>query len=94
MFFTAVPFHSLYTHDIGFVKHFIFLSVCPVELPKCFLLLLKNPIYMLINLDSVFKFSIVTGFLTFIPKYLETQFEIPTGEASLYAGKLSLLIMG
>ena len=49
--------------------------------------LLRNPVYMLLNLASVFEMVIVTGFITFVPKYLETQFGLRTSKANLYTGK-------
>ena len=49
--------------------------------------LLRNPVYMLLNLASVFEMVIVTGFITFVPKYLETQFGLRTSQANLYTGK-------
>lgn len=53
--------------------------------------LLKNPVYMLLNLASVFEMVIVTGFITFVPKYLETQFGLRTSQANLYTGENILL---
>jgi len=41
---------------------------------------------MLTNIDAIFKMIIVTGFLTFVPKYMEVEFGIKTSEAALYTG--------
>ena len=60
-----------------------------VEFPQALMKLFKNPVYMLMNLVSVFEMVIVTGFITFIPKYLETQFDLRTSEANLYTGEFS-----
>ena len=57
------------------------------EFPRAVMKLLRNPVYMLLNLASVFEMVIVTGFITFVPKYLETQFGLRTSQANLYTGK-------
>ena len=47
---------------------------------------MKNPVYMLLNLGGTFVMIIVTGFLTFAPKFIETQFYIKKSVASLITG--------
>lgn len=56
------------------------------DMPRSTFLLVKNPVYMLLNLGAVFEMIIVTGFLTFVPKYLETQFSLKKSLASIVAG--------
>lgn len=88
----AIP--CLMSHEIKigsfyflFIPNFnIELFIMFAEFPQALVKLLKNPVYMLANLASVFEMMIVTGFLTFIPKYLETQFDLRTSEANLYTG--------
>jgi len=41
---------------------------------------------MLLNVATVFEMVIVTGFITFVPKYIETQFDTKTSQANLYTG--------
>jgi len=54
--------------------------------------LIKNPVYMLVNFGSVFVMLIVTGFTTFAPKYLETQFYVDKSNAMLQSTwKLSFM---
>ena len=60
-----------------------------IELPKSTLALLKDPVYIFINIGSVCGFAVVTGFLTFAPKYLETQFYVKKSNASLIVGVFS-----
>ncbi|XP_067936676.1 solute carrier organic anion transporter family member 5A1-like [Watersipora subatra] len=61
-----------------------------LEFPKALMKLLRNPIYMLLMVTTVLEMIIVTGFLTFMPKYLETQFQLRTSEANLYTGSLAI----
>lgn len=71
------------------LTEFLILLLFDLEFPKAVMKLLKNPVYMLLNLTSVFEMVIVTGFITFVPKYLETQFDLRTSEANLYTGRFS-----
>ena len=73
--------------EISINGYHYFPSFFAVEFPQALMKLLKNPVYMLLNLATVFEMVIVTGFITFIPKYLETQFDLRTSEANLYTGK-------
>ncbi|XP_064619555.1 uncharacterized protein LOC135482995 [Lineus longissimus] len=53
--------------------------------------LLTNPIYMSIILGLVFSIFGFIGFFTFIPKYLETQFDITASKAAMFLALLSAL---
>lgn len=60
------------------------------EIPKCMWNLLSNPVYIVTCLGSCMELSIVSGFLVFLPKYLETQFTIGKSEANLFAGGIAV----
>ena len=46
------------------------------EIPACMWRLATNPIYMVTCFGSCMELAIVSGFLIFLPKYLETQFSL------------------
>nr|CAB3266361.1 solute carrier organic anion transporter family member 5A1 [Phallusia mammillata] len=56
------------------------------ELPKAFLSLLSNPIYLCVTCSATLEFSIVTAFLTFVPKFLQSHFSIDTAKSSIFTG--------
>ena len=56
------------------------------DIPSSIWKLLTNPIYMVTCLGSCMEVAIVSGFLVFLPKYLETQFTIDKSKANLFAG--------
>lgn len=60
------------------------------EIPKCMWNLISNPVYIVTCLGSCMELSIVSGFLVFLPKYLETQFTISKSEANLFAGGIAV----
>lgn len=60
------------------------------EIPACMWRLLSNPVYIVTCLGSCMELSIVSGFLVFLPKYLETQFTISKSEANLFAGGIAV----
>ena len=60
------------------------------EIPKCMWNLLSNPVFIVTCLGSCMELSIVSGFLVFLPKYLETQFTIGKSEANLFAGGIAV----
>lgn len=43
------------------------------DIPRSMWSLLSNPVYIVTCLGSCMELSIVSGFLVFLPKYLETQ---------------------
>lgn len=70
-------------------------SSCPSErklkdIPSCMWSLLTNPIYIITCLGSCMELCIVSGFLVFLPKYLETQFSISKSQANLYSGGIAV----
>lgn len=60
------------------------------DIPACMWRLLTNPIYMVTCLGSCMELAIVSGFLIFLPKYLETQFSLRKSQANLFAGGIAI----
>ncbi len=60
------------------------------EIPSCMWRLLTNPVYMTTCLGSCMELAIVSGFLVFLPKYLETQFSLGKSQANLFAGGIAV----
>ena len=87
-----------------YICHFWFYALCHakkkttylfslVDIPKSIWLLLKNSIYLITSLGICCEFSIVSGFVTFLPKYFETQFGSSTSVANLFTGKWDLFFL-
>ena len=57
------------------------------ELPRTFISLLTNPIYICVTLSATLETAVITGNLTFIPKYLQAQFGLDTTYASILTGE-------
>ncbi|OTF79993.1 organic anion transporter-like protein, partial [Euroglyphus maynei] len=60
------------------------------EIPACMWRLATNPVYMITCLGSCMELAIVSGFLIFLPKYLETQFSLGKSQANLFAGGIAI----
>ncbi|CAL8319103.1 unnamed protein product [Boreogadus saida] len=56
------------------------------ELPKAAMKILSNMTFIFISLSYTAECAIVTAFITFIPKFIESQFGIPASNASIYTG--------
>ena len=56
------------------------------DLPKCIWKLITNWIYMVTCFGACMELVIVSGFIVFLPKYLETQFALSKSEASMLTG--------
>lgn len=52
--------------------------------------LISNPIYMTTCLGSCMELMIVSGFIVFLPKYLETQFSLGKSQASVFTGAIAV----
>ena len=59
----------------------------PSDLPKSMWKLVCNPIYVVTCLGACMELMIVSGFIVFLPKYLETQFSLSKSQASVFAGQ-------
>jgi organic anion transporter 2B/organic anion transporter 3A len=57
------------------------------EFFKTILRLVKTPVYICNILGSCISLLGVGGNIAFMPKYLETQFQIPTWKANILLGK-------
>ncbi|XP_059175220.1 solute carrier organic anion transporter family member 5A1-like [Physella acuta] len=60
------------------------------EIPKAVLHLLKNPVYAVMLPAICCEICIVSGFVVFLPKYLESQFGTSPSLANLYTGGIGI----
>lgn len=60
------------------------------DIPACIWRLLTNPVYMVTSLGSCMELAIVSGFIIFLPKYVETQFSVGKSDANLLAGGIAI----
>ena len=60
------------------------------DIPACLFKLLLNPIYFMTSLAACMELIIVSGFIVFLPKYLETQFSISNVQASVFTGGVAI----
>ncbi|XP_063155439.1 solute carrier organic anion transporter family member 5A1 [Candoia aspera] len=56
------------------------------ELPRAAFRILSNMTFLFVSLSYTAECAIVTAFITFIPKFIESQFGIPASKASIYTG--------
>lgn len=56
------------------------------DLPKAAVRILSNVTFLFVSLSYTAESAIVTAFITFIPKFIESQFGIPASNASIYTG--------
>lgn len=52
--------------------------------------LISNPIYITTCLGACMELMIVSGFVVFLPKYLETQFSLGKSQASVFTGSIAV----
>ncbi|XP_043922198.1 solute carrier organic anion transporter family member 5A1-like [Protopterus annectens] len=57
------------------------------DLPRAAVRILSNMTFLFVSLSYTAESAIVTAFITFIPKFIESQFGIPASSASIYTGK-------
>ncbi|KAG1661615.1 Solute carrier organic anion transporter family member 3A1 [Nymphon striatum] len=62
----------------------------PHHIPKCMMKLLCNPVYVVTCLGACMELAIVSGFVIFLPKYLETQFSLSNSQANLFTGGIAI----
>ncbi|OXA64695.1 Solute carrier organic anion transporter family member 5A1 [Folsomia candida] len=60
------------------------------DIPRSIWRLITNPTYVLTCLGGCMELNIVSGFVVFLPKYLETQFSMGKSKASLYTGGIAI----
>lgn len=84
--------NQLVLFQFAFVSHPLFITfVCHfchfIELPRAAVRILSNMTFLFVSLSYTAESAIVTAFITFIPKFIESQFGIPASNASIYTGK-------
>lgn len=52
--------------------------------------LVTNPVYIVTCLGACMELMIVSGFVVFLPKYLETQFSLGKSQASVFTGSIAV----
>lgn len=57
------------------------------DIPRSMWRLASNPVYIVTCLGACMELIIVSGFVVFLPKYLETQFSLGKSQASVFTGK-------
>lgn len=57
------------------------------DIPQSMWRLISNPVYIVTCLGACMELMIVSGFIVFLPKYLETQFSLGKSQASIFTGK-------
>lgn len=60
------------------------------DIPLSMWRLVSNPVYITTCLGACMELMIVSGFVVFLPKYLETQFSLGKSQASIFTGKAQL----
>lgn len=56
------------------------------DIPLSMWRLVSNPVYIVTCLGACMELMIVSGFIVFLPKYLETQFSLGKSQASVFTG--------
>lgn len=77
----------VYKNSISLHKMISVLFSYFTDIPLSMLKLLVNPIYVMTCLGACMELIIVSGFIVFLPKYLETQFSLSNIQASIFTGK-------
>ncbi|XP_054266290.1 solute carrier organic anion transporter family member 5A1-like [Macrosteles quadrilineatus] len=60
------------------------------DIPMSMWRLLCNPVYVVTCLGACMELVIVSGFVVFLPKYLETQFSLGKSQASVFTGSIAI----
>ncbi|XP_073991491.1 organic anion transporting polypeptide 30B isoform X2 [Rhodnius prolixus] len=60
------------------------------DIPRSMWRLVCNPIYVVTCLGACMELVIVSGFVVFLPKYLETQFSLGKSQASVFTGSIAI----
>lgn len=58
------------------------------DIPRSMWRLVSNPVYITTCLGACMELMIVSGFIVFLPKYLETQFSVGKSQASVFTGRI------
>ncbi|CRK86366.1 CLUMA_CG000192, isoform A [Clunio marinus] len=60
------------------------------DIPLSMWRLITNPVYIVTCLGACMELMIVSGFVVFLPKYLETQFSLGKSQASVFTGSIAI----
>ncbi|KAG4071905.1 hypothetical protein HA402_006066 [Bradysia odoriphaga] len=60
------------------------------DIPLSMWRLVSNPVYIVTCLGACMELMIVSGFIVFLPKYLETQFSLGKSQASVFTGAIAV----
>ncbi|XP_067008279.2 solute carrier organic anion transporter family member 3A1 [Anabrus simplex] len=60
------------------------------DIPRSMWRLMCNPVYVVTCLGACMELIIVSGFVVFLPKYLETQFSLGKSQASVFTGSIAI----
>ncbi|XP_018566773.1 solute carrier organic anion transporter family member 5A1 [Anoplophora glabripennis] len=60
------------------------------DIPMSMWRLASNPVYIVTCLGACMELIIVSGFVVFLPKYLETQFSLGKSQASVFTGSIAI----
>ncbi|XP_050084289.1 solute carrier organic anion transporter family member 4A1 [Anopheles aquasalis] len=60
------------------------------DIPQSMWRLVTNPVYICTCLGACMELMIVSGFVVFLPKYLETQFSLGKSQASVFTGSIAV----
>ena len=60
------------------------------DIPRDMWRLVCNPVYVVTCLGACMELVIVSGFVVFLPKYLETQFSLGKSQASIFTGSIAI----
>ncbi|XP_071442039.1 solute carrier organic anion transporter family member 3A1 [Hetaerina americana] len=60
------------------------------DIPRSMWRLVCNPVYVVTCLGACMELIIVSGFVVFLPKYLETQFSLGKSQASVFTGSIAI----
>ncbi|XP_001605896.2 solute carrier organic anion transporter family member 5A1 isoform X1 [Nasonia vitripennis] len=60
------------------------------DIPRSMWRLVCNPVYVVTCLGACMELVIVSGFVVFLPKYLETQFSLGKSQASIFTGSIAI----
>lgn len=60
------------------------------DIPRSMWKLACNPVYIITCMGACMELVIVSGFVVFLPKYLETQFSLGKSQASVFTGSIAI----
>ncbi|CAD6227422.1 GSCOCG00001103001-RA-CDS, partial [Cotesia congregata] len=90
-FFTRI-LYSILRFIITLRKYtFLITQHCYIpDIPRSMWRLVCNPVYVVTCLGACMELVIVSGFVVFLPKYLETQFSLGKSQASIFTGSIAI----